>query len=73
VKAFVALRADQQATTAEEIRLFVKERLATYKVPTSVEIVSEIPKTVSGKFLRRVLREQEIKNQTDQRPNAPAH
>jgi long-chain acyl-CoA synthetase len=33
--------------------------MAAYKYPRIVEIVSEIPKTVTGKFLRRVLRGQE--------------
>ena len=55
VKAFVSLKAD--ATTApEDIIAFTKERLAAYKYPRQVEILDEIPKTVSGKVLRRELR-----------------
>jgi len=38
---------------------FCKDRLAAYKYPRQVEIVDEIPKTLTGKFLRRVLREKE--------------
>ncbi len=57
VKAVVSLRPDyQQPVTAEEIAAFCKERLASYKVPRVVEFMDEIPKTPSGKFLRRALR-----------------
>jgi long-chain acyl-CoA synthetase len=53
VKAVVALRS---AATAEELIAFCKERMAAYKYPRIVAIVDEIPKTPSGKFLRRALR-----------------
>ncbi|MFF8615491.1 hypothetical protein [Streptomyces sp. NPDC015350] len=33
-----------------------KERLAAYKYPREVEILAELPKTASGKILRRELR-----------------
>lgn len=55
VKAFVSLRPGTQVTEAELIE-FSKSRLAAYKYPRSVEIVDEIPKTVTGKLLRRELR-----------------
>ncbi len=55
VKAFIALKTGQ-AATAEEIMAFCKERLAAYKYPRLVEFVAEIPKTATGKFLRRALR-----------------
>lgn len=55
VKAVLALREDA-SVTAEEVIAFCKERLATYKVPRKVEFVTEIPKTATGKFLRRQLR-----------------
>jgi len=42
----------------EDIIDFCKERLAAYKYPREVEIVSEIPKTLTGKILRRTLREE---------------
>ena len=57
VKAFVSLRPDATATEAELIA-FCKERMAAYKYPRSVELVDELPKTVTGKILRRTLREQ---------------
>ena len=63
VKAYVVLKPGQTATS-EEIRAFCKERLAPYKVPTQIEFRSELPKTMVGKFLRRVLVEEEKSKQT---------
>lgn len=58
VKAFVALREEYVGkVTPEEIIQFCKERMAAYKYPRLVEFLPEIPKTASGKFLRRELRE----------------
>jgi len=60
VKAFVALKEGMEdSVTPEEIISFCKARMAAYKYPRQMEIVSEIPKTLTGKFLRRVLREKE--------------
>ena len=60
VKAFVAIKEDfKDKVTSEELIEFCKKRIAAYKYPRIVEIVPEIPKTVTGKFLRRTLREQE--------------
>src|SRR6478752_3559885 len=56
VKAFVSLRPGKTAT-AEELIAFSKDRLAAYKYPRQVEFLDEIPKTVSGKLLRRELRD----------------
>ncbi|MEN9935824.1 MAG: hypothetical protein RLZZ387_2403 [Chloroflexota bacterium] len=44
---------------AEEIREFCKQHLAEYKVPRAVEFREELPKTMVGKVLRRVLVEEE--------------
>jgi long-chain acyl-CoA synthetase len=57
VKAFVSFKAGQSAEP-EELIAFCKERMAAYKYPRQVEIVDEIPKTVTGKVLRRELRDQ---------------
>ena len=58
VKAFVALKEGMEASvTPEEIISFCKARMAAYKYPRKVEFVAEIPKTLTGKFLRRELRE----------------
>ncbi|HEX2303299.1 MAG TPA: fatty acid--CoA ligase, partial [Gaiella sp.] len=43
--------------TAEELVAFARERLAGYKLPRSIEFVDELPRTPSGKVLKRVLRE----------------
>jgi long-chain acyl-CoA synthetase len=56
VKAYVSLRPGSEATP-EELIEFCKERLAAYKYPRLVEVIDDIPKTVTGKLLRRELRE----------------
>jgi long-chain acyl-CoA synthetase len=58
VKAFVVLRHGQEAT-AEEIADFCRLHLAAFKIPRQVEFRSELPKTLVGKYLRRVLVDQE--------------
>lgn len=58
VKAYVVLRAGETATQ-DEIIQFCREHLAPYKAPRLVEFRSELPKTMVGKFLRRVLVEEE--------------
>lgn len=55
VKAFVSLRPGATADPSELIS-FCKQRMAAYKYPRSVELVDELPKTVTGKILRRELR-----------------
>ena len=54
VMAFIVLKAGQTAT-AEEIEAFCRENLTAYKVPKRYEFRSELPKTMVGKVLRRVL------------------
>jgi acyl-CoA synthetase (AMP-forming)/AMP-acid ligase II len=56
-KAFLVLKDD--STTPEEVQQFVAERVSTYKQIRAVEVVDEIPKSASGKILRRVLRDRE--------------
>jgi acyl-coenzyme A synthetase/AMP-(fatty) acid ligase len=43
--------------SAEEIQAFVAGHLATYKQVRIVQFVDEIPKSASGKILRRLLRD----------------
>ncbi|MCU1670860.1 MAG: fadD [Blastococcus sp.] len=57
VKAFVSLKAGAEVT-AEELIAHCKERMAAYKYPRQVELIDELPKTVTGKILRRELRDQ---------------
>jgi acyl-CoA synthetase (AMP-forming)/AMP-acid ligase II len=42
--------------SAEDIKSFGKQHLASYKVPRSVDFVDELPRTGSGKILKRQLR-----------------
>jgi len=53
---FVTLKPGQQATD-KEIMAFVAERVATYKQIRKVTFIDEIPKSASGKILRRLLRD----------------
>ena len=57
VKAWVVLRPDQRPVTEADLRAFCREQLAPYKVPATVEFRTELPKTMVGKVLRRVLKE----------------
>jgi benzoate-CoA ligase len=61
-KAFVVLK--QGATASgEELKKFVKDKLAPYKYPRLIEFVTELPKTATGKIQRFKLREREIRGQ----------
>lgn len=55
VHAFVSLRPGT-ATTPDDLRAFCRDRLAAYKIPAQVEIKHDLPKSVTGKILRRQLR-----------------
>jgi benzoate-CoA ligase len=57
-KAFVVLKTGQ-AATEEELKAFVKERLAPYKYPRFIEFMNELPKTATGKIQRFKLRDLE--------------
>lgn len=58
VKACVVLRGGVSPSDelAEELRGWVRERLAPYKYPRQIEFLAELPKTQSGKIMRRLLR-----------------
>jgi long-chain acyl-CoA synthetase len=57
VKAFVSLAENQQSkVTPDDLIQFCKQRMAAYKYPRIVEILPELPKTLTGKMLRRQLR-----------------
>ncbi|MER6685023.1 class I adenylate-forming enzyme family protein [Streptomyces olivaceoviridis] len=55
VKAYISLRPGA-GTDPDELAAYCKERLAAYKYPRQVEILPDLPKTASGKILRRELR-----------------
>jgi len=54
VKLFVVKK--DESITAEQVRQFLRPRLAAYKVPRYVEFLDELPKSAVGKILRRELR-----------------
>jgi len=56
VKAFVSLRPGATVTPDELIR-FGRDNMAAYKYPRVVEILDDLPKTSTGKILRRQLRD----------------
>ncbi|GKS22551.1 TPA: acetate--CoA ligase [Staphylococcus argenteus] len=62
IKAFVALRKGYESTDElkEEIRLFVKEGLSAHAAPREIEFKDKLPKTRSGKIMRRVLKAWEL-------------
>lgn len=61
IKAFLVLAEDQQPSDAlaQEIREFVKTRLARHEYPRDIEFVDALPTTTTGKIMRRELRERE--------------
>ena len=56
VKAFVALKAGAALTEHGAGRRYVKERVAAYKYPRSVEFRDALPKGPTGKILKRELK-----------------
>lgn len=56
VVAYVVLQPGQTAT-ADELIAHCRERMAAYKYPRRIEILEQLPKTASGKILRRALRD----------------
>ncbi len=65
VKAFIVLKEGETATE-EEMMEFCRENMARYKVPKFVEFRDELPMTIIGKVLRRVLVEEEKKKLAEQ-------
>jgi acyl-CoA synthetase (AMP-forming)/AMP-acid ligase II len=63
VKACVVLKSGLQVLEADIIG-FMRERIAHYKCPTSVDFVEAIPRNPTGKILKRVLREPYWKGRT---------
>ncbi|MDP4157175.1 MAG: ATP-dependent acyl-CoA ligase, partial [Bacillota bacterium] len=66
IKAYVILR-ENYRLTEEELLSHSRERLAKFKVPDSIEFISEFPRTSVGKIQKHILRrkhEQEFKTHT---------
>ncbi len=62
VKAFIVLKPGNTPSDElkEEILSFLKENIAIYKLPREIEFIDELPRTVTGKLLRRVLRQKDM-------------
>ena len=62
IKAFVTLRAGNEWSDDlyEELKALVKKRLAGHAYPREIDVVDSLPKTSSGKIMRRVLKAREL-------------
>jgi acetyl-CoA synthetase len=62
IKAFVSLRAGHEPSESlkQDIAQFVKKHLAAHAFPREIEFMDKLPKTRSGKIMRRVLKAQEL-------------
>jgi len=62
IKAFVKLRAGIKPSEQlkEQIQQFVKTHLAAHAYPREIEFIDKLPKTRSGKIMRRILRSKEL-------------
>ncbi|NLW81381.1 MAG: long-chain fatty acid--CoA ligase [Desulfovibrionales bacterium] len=58
IKAYIVLR-EGHSLTKTDVLAFCREKLANYKVPKQVEFRDDLPKSIVGKVLRRVIREEE--------------
>jgi len=56
VKAFIVLK-DGEACTAREMAKYLKEHLAGYKIPREFAFIAELPKSSTGKILKRMLKQ----------------
>lgn len=66
VKVFIVKK--DESLTKEELVSYCKENMTAYKVPKAIEFRDELPKSNVGKILRRVLKEDEEKRSTQQKP-----
>ena len=67
VKAFVILKDgfDRSLELVEEMKAFVKKRVAPYMAPSDIEFVDSLPRTETGKVRRVVLRELEARREEE--------
>jgi long-chain acyl-CoA synthetase len=71
VRAYIILKQGHHAT-AEELTDFCKERLAVFKVPKQFIFRNELPKSLIGKVIRRVLRDEAIAETNSAASEQPA-
>jgi acyl-CoA synthetase (AMP-forming)/AMP-acid ligase II len=60
------VRSRGSSLTSDQITAFAREHLASYKVPRSIDFATELPRTGSGKLLKRQLRAPYWAGQTSQ-------
>jgi O-succinylbenzoic acid--CoA ligase len=71
-EAIPAAGTEGEAIVADAIVAFCRERLAGYKIPKRIWFVDELPRSPSGKLIRRTLREQAPPAPTAPTPTRPA-
>ncbi|RKZ92368.1 MAG: long-chain fatty acid--CoA ligase [Candidatus Parabeggiatoa sp. nov. 1] len=71
VRASVVLK-PQQVVTEEEIITFCRQQMADFKVPSIIEFVDSLPKSKTGKILKRMLREKVQKPHDSEEPAVPS-
>ncbi|MFH1122288.1 MAG: long-chain fatty acid--CoA ligase [Pseudomonadota bacterium] len=69
VKAFIVIDpAKRGQVSVEQIQDWAKDKMTHYKVPSLIEFRDELPTTMVGKILRRVLKEEELAKMKKDRP-----
>ncbi len=59
-----------EAVDGERLRALARERLQPYEVPKRFVAVDELPRTASGKLLRRMLAERPVASRADEEPTS---
>ncbi len=65
IKAYIVLKEGETAAAGEIIQ-YCRDKLSKFKVPKEIEFRDQLPKTLVGKVLRRVLRDEEMKKAKQQ-------
>ena len=55
--AYIELDEEQEAVTEHELKVYLKQNLANFKIPKHIYFLAELPKNATGKVLKRVLKE----------------
>ncbi|KAJ3050864.1 hypothetical protein HK097_008153 [Rhizophlyctis rosea] len=56
VGALIVLKDKQQSLTLEELRDFLKDRMAKYKLPRKMKVLDEVPRNIMGKVQKKLLK-----------------
>jgi fatty-acyl-CoA synthase len=68
--AYVLARAGEREPTADELRTFLRERIAAYKVPRIIHVERELPRTASSKIDKQVLTKRALASATASTPDS---